>query len=87
MDAKYVSDQSGKKTAVRLPAEDYEGLLEDIHALTIITAGKGEPAISLANLKKRLETDQEAYQHRSRLPFTDWRIQGNLPGRLGLTRL
>jgi hypothetical protein len=57
MDAKYVIDQAGKKTAVILPAEVYEGLLEDIHDLTIIAERKGEPAISLADLKKRLETD------------------------------
>lgn len=57
MDAQFIVDESGNKTAVILPLEDYEELLEDIHDLTVIAERKNEPAISLEELKKRLKAD------------------------------
>lgn len=57
MDTQFIVDESGNKTAVILPLEDYEELLEDIHDLTVIAEHKNEPAISLEELKKRLKAD------------------------------
>ncbi|GAN34420.1 MAG: hypothetical protein UZ01_00405 [Candidatus Brocadia sinica] len=57
MDTQFIVDESGNKTAVILPLEDYEELLEDIHDLTVIAERKNEPAISLEELKKRLKAD------------------------------
>ena len=57
MNTQFVVDESGKKTAVILPVEEYEELLEDIHDLTVIAERKDEPTISLEELKKRLKSD------------------------------
>lgn len=57
MDTQFIIDESGNKTAVILPLEDYEELLEDIHDLTVIAERKNEPTIGLEELKKRLKAD------------------------------
>ena len=54
---KFIIDKSGKKTAVVLPLEEYEDLLEDIHDLAIIAERKDEPTVSFDELKKRLKAD------------------------------
>jgi hypothetical protein len=53
----YLTDESGQKTAVVLPIEEYEELLEDIHDLAVIAERRDEPAISFEELKKRIKTD------------------------------
>ncbi len=53
----YLIDESGKKTAVILPLDEYEALLEDIHDLAVIAERKDEPTISFNELKKRLKAD------------------------------
>lgn len=55
--AQYLVDESGQKTAVVLPIDKYEKLLEDIHDLAIIAERKGEPTTNFNDLKKRLEAD------------------------------
>lgn len=57
MNTKFVVDESGNKTAVILPVEEYEELLEDIHDLGVIAERKDEPTISFEDLKKRLKAD------------------------------
>lgn len=57
LEEKFIVDETGKKTAVVLPLDVYEDLLEDIHDLAIIAERKDEPAISFDELKKRLKTD------------------------------
>ncbi|MDP2755222.1 MAG: hypothetical protein Q8P40_12655 [Nitrospirota bacterium] len=57
MNTKFVVDESGKKTAVILPLEEYEELLEDIHDLAVIAERKDEPTINFEDLKKRLKAD------------------------------
>ncbi len=52
---KYIVDQKGKKTAVVLPVEQYEELLEDLHDLAVIAERRDEPTIPLAELKRRLK--------------------------------
>ncbi len=54
---KFIVDKSGKKTAVVLPLEEYENLLEDIHDLAIIAERKDESTVSFDELKKRLKAD------------------------------
>ena len=53
----FIVDESGKKTAVVLPLEEYEGLLEDLHDLAVIAERKDEPTISFDELRKRLKAD------------------------------
>ncbi|MBU4445595.1 MAG: hypothetical protein L6422_01310 [Candidatus Marinimicrobia bacterium] len=53
----YIINEKGQKTAVVLPLEEYEELLEDIHDLAIIAERRDEPAISFDELKKRLKED------------------------------
>jgi len=57
MDTKFVVDESGNKTAVILPVEEYEELLQDVHDLAVIAERKDEPTISFEDLKKRLKAD------------------------------
>jgi PHD/YefM family antitoxin component YafN of YafNO toxin-antitoxin module len=52
---KYIVDQKGRKTAVVLPVEQYEELLEDLHDLAVIAERRDEPTIPLAELKRRLK--------------------------------
>jgi PHD/YefM family antitoxin component YafN of YafNO toxin-antitoxin module len=53
----YLIDESGQKTAVVLPIEEYKELLEDIHDLAVIAERRDEPTVSLDELKKRLKAD------------------------------
>jgi PHD/YefM family antitoxin component YafN of YafNO toxin-antitoxin module len=55
--AQYLVDESGQKTAVVLPVEEYEELLEDIHDLAVIAERKDEPTTNFDELKKRLKTN------------------------------
>lgn len=57
MQKQFIIDESGEKTAVVLPMEEYEELLEDIHDLAVIAERKDEPTISFDKLKKKLKTD------------------------------
>jgi PHD/YefM family antitoxin component YafN of YafNO toxin-antitoxin module len=53
----YVVYEKGQKTAVIIPVEEYEELLEDIHDLAIIAERREEPTITFEELKKKLEKD------------------------------
>ena len=53
----YVVNEKGQKTAVILPVEEYEELLEDIHDLAIIAERRDEPTITFEELKKKLRKD------------------------------
>ncbi len=57
MNTQFVVDESGRKTAVILPVEEYNELLEDIHDLAVIAERKDEPTINFDELKKRLRAD------------------------------
>lgn len=54
---RYLIDENGKKTAVVIPAEEYEELLEDLHDLAVIAERRDEPTIRFDELKKRLKAD------------------------------
>jgi len=51
----YIIDESGQKTAVVLPVEEYEELLEDIHDLAVIAERRDEPTIKFDDLKKSVK--------------------------------
>ena len=53
----YIVDEKGQKTAVILPIEEYEELLEDLHDLAVIAERRDEPTITFEELKKRLKED------------------------------
>ena len=53
----YVVDKKGKKTAVILPIEKYEQLLEDLEDLAVIASRKTEPTYDWEDLKKKLKKD------------------------------
>jgi PHD/YefM family antitoxin component YafN of YafNO toxin-antitoxin module len=53
----YIIDENGRKTAVVIPVEEYEELLEDLHDLAIIAERKNESTINFDDLKKRLKAD------------------------------
>jgi len=53
----YLTDEKGKKTAVVIPVEEYEEILEDIHDLAVIAERRDEPVIPIDELKKRLKAD------------------------------
>ena len=53
----YVIDTKGNKTAVILPLERYEQLLEDLHDLAIVAERREEKPISLEEMKRRLRED------------------------------
>jgi len=57
VNTQYIIDEFGMKTAVILPVEQYEDLLEDIHDLAVIAERKDEPAINYDDLMKRLKAD------------------------------
>ena len=54
----YIVDEKGQRTAVILPIEEYEELLEDLHDLAVIAERRDEPTINFEELKKRLKGDE-----------------------------
>lgn len=53
----YIIDSKGKKTAVILPIDQYEQLLEDLHDLAVVAERRAEEVISLEEMKSRLKND------------------------------
>jgi len=45
--------KNGKRTAVILPIDEYEELLQDLDDLAVIARRKNEPTIPLAEVKRR----------------------------------
>ena len=46
MSTQYITDDTGKKTAVVLPIEQYENLLENLEDLAAIAERRNEPTVS-----------------------------------------
>jgi PHD/YefM family antitoxin component YafN of YafNO toxin-antitoxin module len=53
----YIVNKQGEKTAVILPIEEYEELLEDLHDLAVIAERRGESTVSFEELEKRLKAE------------------------------
>ena len=54
---RYMVDDRGHRTAVVLPIEEYEELLQDIHDLSMIAERRDEPTMSSEELNKTLRED------------------------------
>ena len=53
----YLVNEKGQKTAVVIPIEKYEELLEDLHDLAVVAERRDEPTIPFEELKERLRKD------------------------------
>lgn len=57
LNLQYITDNNGKKTAVIIPIDQFEELLEDIEDLQIIATRKEEETISHEDLINELKQD------------------------------
>jgi PHD/YefM family antitoxin component YafN of YafNO toxin-antitoxin module len=55
--AQYIVDEKGERSAVVVPIEEYDELLEDLHDLAVIADRRDEPTITHEELKRRLKAD------------------------------
>ena len=53
----YVTDANGERTAVILPLEEYEDLLEDLHVIRVAEETKDEPRIPWEQVKAELVSE------------------------------
>jgi PHD/YefM family antitoxin component YafN of YafNO toxin-antitoxin module len=53
----FIIDQEGHRTAVILPLEEYEQLLEDLHDLAVVAERRDEEPIDFEDVVKRLRDD------------------------------
>jgi PHD/YefM family antitoxin component YafN of YafNO toxin-antitoxin module len=53
----YVTDQNGRKTAVILPIEDFEELMEDLADLAVLLERRDEPTIPFDEVIAKLKQD------------------------------
>ena len=51
----YVVDENGNRTAVMLPIEEYEELLEDLQDLAVIAQRRDEPTVPIDVVVDQLE--------------------------------
>ena len=55
--ATYVVNEKGEKTAIIIPIEKYEELLEDLEDLAAVASRKTKPTYDWEDLKKKLKAD------------------------------
>ena len=55
LQAQYITDETGKKTAVILPIEEFEELLEDLDDLAVIAERRDEETVAMADVVARLK--------------------------------
>ena len=55
LQVQYVTNDAGKKTAVILPIEEFEELLEDIDDLAVLAERRDEPSLSHAEVISQLK--------------------------------
>ena len=55
---RYMTNEKGEKEAIILPIDEYEELLEDIDDLAVVLERRGEPTLSLEEVKRRLRDDR-----------------------------
>ena len=55
--AQFITDDKGKKTAVILPIEEFEELLEDLEDLAIMAERRDEPTIPFEEVVAKLKKD------------------------------
>ena len=54
---RFIVDESGERTDVVIPVNEYKELMEDLHDLAIIAERKDEDSIDCNELKKRLRVN------------------------------
>ena len=54
-EVQYITDSHGKKSAVVLPIEEYDELLEDIHDLAILAERRDEATVPFVQIKDSLQ--------------------------------
>ena len=57
LQAQYITDENGKKTAVILPIEEFEELLEDLQDLAVLAERRDEPTTPHEDVVARLKRD------------------------------
>jgi PHD/YefM family antitoxin component YafN of YafNO toxin-antitoxin module len=55
----YVTDANGERTAVILPLDEYEELLEDLHIIRVAKETKDEPSRPLSEVVEEMRTAGE----------------------------
>lgn len=53
----FIIDQEGHRTAIILPLEEYERLLEDLHDLAVVAERRDEEPVDFEDVVKRLRDD------------------------------
>lgn len=53
----YVTNQAGEKTAVILPLDEFQEMLEDLHDLAAVAERRAEPTVSHQELLAELKRD------------------------------
>ena len=56
-EVQYVTNQSGEKTAVIVPIEEFEELMEDVEDLAAVAERRDEPTVSHDELLAELKRD------------------------------
>ncbi len=57
LNPRFITDENGQRTAVILPVEEYDQLLEDLADLTVVAQRRDEPAIPHDKLVEELKED------------------------------
>jgi len=57
LQAQYITDEKGKKTAVILPIEEFEELLEDLEDLAVLLERRDEQTIPFDEVVAKLKQD------------------------------
>jgi hypothetical protein len=57
LQARYVTDETGKRTAIILPIEEFEELLEDLADLAVAAERRDEPTIPHEEVIAKLKRD------------------------------
>ena len=55
MQMKYITNEAGEKTAVILPIEEFEELLEDIEDIAVLFERRDEPTIPFEEVIEKLK--------------------------------
>jgi PHD/YefM family antitoxin component YafN of YafNO toxin-antitoxin module len=53
----YIVDDEGRRSAVVLPIDEYEEMIEDLHDLAVIAERRDEPTIPHEEVIRRLKAD------------------------------
>ncbi len=53
----YVTNEAGERTAIILPIEEFQELLEDVESLAVLAERRDEPTVSHEQLVAKLRCD------------------------------